>query len=211
MPSSRRLLAVLALLLPATPAPAAKDAPLTPALVKPGKVAAEDAFSSAQLGKPWAVNKGEWVVKDGALVGTIKQSDHHPAVLLLGVPNRNSIIRFSFKFDGSKGFNLSYNSAKGHLFRILVNGEGLTLSKDKDKKNEKSRSATLATASGKIAPGEWHTMLVEVQGGKVAVQTDTGLKAEAANSELDVDKTGYRFVCGSSVALDDVKVWQAAE
>ena len=208
MPFTRSLPALLALLLPAAFAHAEKDAALKPLLAKPGKVMADDAFGSAQLAKPWTVNKGDWQVKDGALAGTIKESDHHPAVLLLGVPNRSSIIRFSFKFDGNKGFGLSYNSAKGHLFRILVTGEGLTVSKDKDKKDAKSKSAALAKASGKIAPGEWHTMLVEVLGGKVAVQTDTGLKAEVANSELDVDKTGYRFVTGASVTLDDVKAWQ---
>lgn len=209
MKFARLLLIACGTALPILPLHAEKDAALKPVLAKPGKIVAEDAFGSAQLAKVWAQNKGEWQVRDGALVGTIKESDHHPAVLLLGVPNHSSIIRFSFKFDGTKGFALSYNQAKGHLFRILVTGDGLTVSKDKDKKDEKSKSATLAQASGKIAPGEWHTMLVEVQGGKVTVQTDTGLKAEAANHELDVDKTGYRFVTSATVALDDVKVWAA--
>lgn len=202
------LAALLALVLSALPARAEKNAALKPVLAKPGKAMAEDAFASADLGKTWSVAKGEWLIKDGALAGSFKESDHHPAVLTLGVPNRGSIIQFSFKFDGGKGFALSYNSAKGHLFRIAVNGEGLTVVKDRDKKDKKSKTQSLAQAAGKITPGEWHTMLVEVQGTKVTVQTDTGLKANAENSELDVDKTGYRFVTAANVVLDDVKAWQ---
>jgi hypothetical protein len=53
-------------------------------------------------------------------------------------------------------------------------------------------------------------MLVEVQGSRIAVQTDNGLKLEAGNPGIDVDKTGYRFVMrGASLALDDVRAWQA--
>ena len=81
------------------------------------------------------------------------------------------------------------------------------MTKDRDKKDEKSKNEALAEAKGKIEPGQWHTMMVEVQGGKITVQTDTGLKAELNNSALDVDKTGFRFVTATSVLLDDVKVW----
>ncbi|MBI3879233.1 MAG: hypothetical protein HY301_04115 [Verrucomicrobia bacterium] len=203
------LLTALTLTLPAATCFAGKAADLKPALAKPGKVVFEEGFDAAQLGKTWSVNKGEWQPTDGALVGKVKKSDNHPAVLMLGQPNHNSLIQFSFKFDGNKGFNLSYNSAKGHLFRILITSDGLTVSKDKDKKDAKSKSIELGKSAQKFAPGQWHTMLVEVQGDKVCIQTDNGVKIEAANRELDVDKTGYRFVTGASVMLDDVKVWQA--
>jgi hypothetical protein len=205
----RPTLALAALSLAALPIHAEKNAALKPVLGKEGKSLTEDSFDSAQLGKLWAPNKGTWQVKDGALAGSFKESDHHPAVLLLGVPNHNSIIRFSFKIDDSKGFNLSYNSDKGHLFRVVVTGDGLTVNRDRNKKDPKSKSVAMAKASGIIAPGEWHTLLVEVLGGKVSIQTDTGLKASVENSELNVDKTGYRFVTGGSVMLDDLKAWQA--
>jgi hypothetical protein len=232
------LAALLALALPAVYTHAAKDADLKPILAKPGKVLAEDAFGTSELAKTWTTAKGTATVKDGALVETFKEEDHHPAVLMLGVPNHNSIIKFSFKMeDATKGFALSYNSATGHLFRILVNGEGLSVVKDAEKEKGakpkgkgKAKSASepvktaaaegaakpkgkgaaangIAKAEGKIAAGEWHTILVEVQGTKVAVQTDTGLKAEGTHPEIDVDKNGYRFVTAASISLDDVKAW----
>ena len=56
-----------------------------------------------------------------------------------------------------------------------------------------------------------YTMLVEVQGTKVSVQTDNGVRIAAAHDALHVDKTGYRFVVrGASVALADVKAWEIA-
>jgi hypothetical protein len=200
------LLTTLAFALPASICLAAKNADLKSQSAKAGKVLFEDNFDASALGKQWAVNKGEWVIKDSAVAGASKKEENHAGVLFLNVPNHNSIIRFSFQMDG-KGFNLSYNSAGGHLFRILVTADGLTVNKDRDKKDEKSKNEALAEAKGKIEPGQWHTMMVEVQGGKITVQTDTGLKTELSNSALDVDKTGYRFVTGTSVLIDDVKVW----
>jgi hypothetical protein len=207
--TGRRLLCFLFFILSLATGRAEKAADLKPVSVKAGKVMVEDNFDASALSKSWTVAKGDWQIKDGAVVGIIKKEEQHAAVLMLGVPNRNSIIRFSFKFDGNKGFGLSWNSAKGHLFRIIVDADGIIVSKDKDKKDEKSKSEAMAKAEGKFPAGQWHTMLVEVQGGKVSVQCDNGLKAAVSNSELDVDKTGYRFVTGASVQLDDLKVWQA--
>lgn len=143
---------------------AAKDADLKPALATPGKVMAEDAFGTAEVGKAWTANKGSAEIKDGALVETFKEEDHHPAVLTLGVPNHNSIIKFSFKMqDATSGFNLSYNSAGGHLFRVLVSGEGVNVVKDvekekgakpkgKGKAKPKAASTPIKTAAAADAP-----------------------------------------------------------
>jgi co-chaperonin GroES (HSP10) len=188
-----------------------KAAELKPTLAKAGKLVAEDAFSASSLAKVWSVGKGDWQVSDGQLAGKEKATDNHAAVLMLGKPNHNSIIQFSFKLDGAKGVSLSYNHAKGHLFRIGISESGLVINKDKDKKDEKSKGAVLGKGTGKFETGKWYTMMVEVQGDKVSVQTDNGIKAAGSHKELDVDKTGYRFVArGSTLALDDIKVWEVA-
>lgn len=198
----------ISLLASATLCHAGKGTELKPALAKTGKVLAEDNFDASVLAKAWSPAKGDWQPKDGVLVGKEKKSDQHPAVLLLNKPGRDSVIQFSFKLDGAKGFNLSYNHAKGHLFRIAINDDGLVINKDKDKKDPKSRAIVLGKATGKFEAGQWHTMLVEVKGEKVLVQADNGVKAEGSHHELNVDKTGFRFVTrGESVLLDDVKVW----
>lgn len=187
-----------------------KATDLKPLLNQPGKLVVDEKFAGGALPSSWGGVQGDWQVRDGAIVGKEKASDEHPAVLFLNQPHRDAIVRFSFKLDGAKNFSLSLNHPKGHLFRVAVAEDGLTLSKDKDKKDPKSKSVTLGTAAGKFAPGKWHTLLVETKGGKVSVQADNGAKVEGSHPELDVDKTGYRFVMrGEALRVTDVKVWEA--
>ena len=133
-------------------------------------------------------------------------------MLFLNQTHRDAILRFSFKLDGAKNFNLSLNHPKGHLFRVSVAEDGLTLSKDKDKKDPKSKVVQLGKAAGKFEAGKWHTLLLETKGGKVSVLADNGAKVEGSHPELDVDKTGYRFVMrGETLRVSDVKVWEAGK
>lgn len=189
---------------------AGKDADLKPALNQPGKLVVDEKFPGTMLPSSWGGVQGDWQVRDGAVVGKEKASDEHPAVLFLNQLHRDAVVRFSFKLEGAKNFNLSFNHPKGHLFRVSIAEDGLTLSKDKDKKDPNSKAVQLGKAAGKFAAGKWHTLLLETKGAKVSVQADNGAKVEGSNAELDVDKTGYRFVLkGESVRITDVKVWLA--
>ncbi len=206
-----KLLTFLTLGLVSNVALAAKDADLKPVLTKPGKSVSVGDLTSGALKSPWNVAKGEWQVQDGVIVGKEKESDKHAAVLFLALPKQDSVLRFSFKLDSSKQFAMSMNTAQGHLFRVGVASDGLTVLKDPDKKDPKSKSEALGKADAKFSPSEWHTMLVEIKGEKVTVQTDNGAKVEVSGPALNVEKTGYRFVMrGDSFSLADVKVWDVA-
>lgn len=187
---------------------AEKGASLQPVHVKPSKTALEEKFDGSMLPKGWTANKGTWQTAEGVLVGWEKKEDMHAAVLTLAKPFKSTAIRLSFFRDGATGFNVSFNHPKGHLFRLLVNDEGLVLNKDKDKKDPNSKAQALAKAEGKFPTGEWHTLLIEVQGDKVWVTADNGAKLEASHPGLAMDKTGYRFVTrGSKLLMDDLTVW----
>ena len=189
---------------------AGKDADLKAALTQPGKLVVDEKFTKNELPGSWGGVQGDWQVRDGAVIGKEKASDEHPAVLFLNQPHRDAIVRFSFKLEGAKNFGLSLNHLKGHLFRVGIAEDGLTLNKDKDKKDPTSKAVQLGKASGKFETGKWHTLQLETKGGKVLVQADNGAKVEGSHAELDVDKTGYRFVLkGESVRITDVKVWLA--
>ncbi len=188
---------------------AEKAASLKPKQSKAGTLIVDEKFVDSQLGKTWSVAKGDWSVSNGTVVGKEKESDMHAAVLALNHPNRNSVIQFSFKLDGAKMFHLSMNHAKGHLFRVAVTEKSLVLTKDADKKDKSSKAISLAKVDTQFEPGKWYTMLVEIDGDRVEVQTDNGLHALGSNPGLDVDKTGYRFVtAGQSLVLSDLKVWE---
>jgi hypothetical protein len=191
---------------------AAKDAEISPILVKAGKELKSETFSENVLGPDWSVAKGDWQPKEGILVGREKAEDKHAAVCALNLKNQNSIIRFSFCFRGSKSLALSLNHAKGHLFRLTLNPEtGLQLLKDKDKADPNSKGGILGKADAKFEVGTWHTVQMEMLDDKVTVTTDGKLKIEGADPALKTAKTGYRFVTqGESVEIAAVKVWETA-
>ncbi|HEV7402998.1 MAG TPA: hypothetical protein VGO11_08735 [Chthoniobacteraceae bacterium] len=202
-------LLLLSLLL-AVPCYAGKNAELKPTLAKAGKVLTEQNFDTGGLDKPWTVAKGDWQVAGGAVVGKEKAEDKHPAVLALALPSKDSIMQLSFKLDGAKMLALSYNHAAGHLFRVVITGDGFTINKDPDKNDPSIKGGVLGKAEAKFDKGQWYTILVEVKGEKVAVQADNGAKAEGADPRLAMDKINYRFVTqGESVQLDDLKITEA--
>jgi hypothetical protein len=210
--SCAALLVILGVGLSVVPVHAEKSSVLQPLLAKAGKVVVSESFDSKELPKKWVANKGVWQTKDGSVVGWEKKEDMHAAVLTLQQPFRNSIMRFSFKREGATGFNVSFNHAKGHLFRVVVNDDGLTINKDKDKKDPASKPLVLGKAEVALSSGQWHTMQIEIQGDKVAVQIDNGAKLQGSHSGLDVEKTGYRFVTrGATLHLDDLTIWQVGQ
>ncbi len=184
---------------------------LKPVVAKPGKLVVEDSFDRAQLGKGFAAVKGDWKIDGGSLTGAEKASDKHAAVLNYARPNTDSIVALRFQFDGASTFHLSFNHAKGHLFRVVVNPDGLVLQKDKDKKDPKSKTVSMAKAEGKFESGHWHSMLVEVHGDQVIARTDNGLKVAGSHSDFLTQKPNYRFIVrGKSIKLDDLKIWETA-
>ena len=186
-----------------------KDADLKTLICKASKVVLQEKFDTPNLPKGWSAAKGDFQVREGAIAGWEKKEDMHAAVLNFQKPFKNSIIRFSFKRDGATGFNVSFNHAKGHLFRVLINDDNVVINKDKDKNDKASKALVLGKTEGKFPPGVWHTMQIEMVGDRVAVQADNGVKLEAKHAGLEVEKTGYRWVTrGSTLYLDDVSIWE---
>lgn len=188
---------------------AEKNTEISPVLAKPGTVVLEDDFDRAELGAEWKGVKGEWKIADGGIVAKELEADKHAAVMNFHTKNRNSIVRLSFKFDGStSGFHFSLNHAKGHLFRVLVSEKSLMVRTDADKKDKTIKSEMIGQAKGKFEKGKWYTLQVEMVGDKVVAMTDNGLKVSGQHARLDADKPGYRLVMrGDSLSVDDIKIW----
>src|SRR5437762_12274945 len=169
---------LIALSVFAAVARAEKDADLKLLISKASKSVLQEKFDGPKLPKGWAVAKGDFQVKDGTIVGWEKKEDMHPAVLTLQKPFKNSIVRFSFKRDGATGFNLSFNHPKGHLFRVLINDDSLSVVKDKDKNDPNSKAQVLGKAEGTFPAGQWQTLQIEIVGDRVAVSSDNGAKLD---------------------------------
>lgn len=161
-------------------------------------------FSEAGLPEGWKAVKGEWKAADGVLIGAELASDKHAAVFNIPDPHLNSEFRARIRFDGAKGLHLSYNHAKGHLFRLSITGESATLSMDKDKKDPSSKVEVLDKKAFKSAPGAWVELTCKVEGDQVKV-TLGDLVLEGSHPNLVKEKTGYRLVVqGQAMAVDDV-------
>ncbi len=133
------LFALVVFALGASRCQAEKSADLKPLLARSPKLAFEDEFQGAALGDKWKAVKGTWQIKDGAVVGSEKKEDQHAAVLNCSLPNHDSAIQFSFKLDGCQFFHLSFNKAKGHLFRVIVARAALRSAKTRTRKTPTRR------------------------------------------------------------------------
>lgn len=176
-------------------------------LAKPGEVVLHDDFERSELGDDWRIAKGAWTIEDACLVGKEIPADKHAAVATIGGTHRNSIVKFRFQLQGAKNFHLSLNKDKGHLFRVVITEQGMSLSLDKDKSDPQSKPQQLARADGEIAAGKWHTLQLEMVGDQVAARIDDRLTVTGKHASLDCDKPGYRFIIsGESVRIDDLTV-----
>lgn len=170
-----------------------------------------DDFSSPKgLANPWLMPKGKWEVKDGVLLGSEIKADKHAAVLHYQKKNHNLIVQFDFELKGAQFLHLSFNHAKGHLWRLVITEKGMRLQKDKDKKNPKSKSEFVGESLFAIKQGERHSVTVEIIGSQVAVQMDGNMILKGTNPTFDAEKPNIRFIVrGESVLIDNVKAWEA--
>lgn len=206
---SRILCSLVSVACVMVPALAEKNATIEPKIATLGSVIAEESFDQP-LTKTMQAAKGQWEAIDGVLVAKELAADKHAAVLNYQKPNRNSVVRFSFKLDGkTDGFSFSLNHKGGHLFRVVVSPSKLAINLDKDKKDPNSKAVALGSAKGQFEQGRWYTMQVEMVGDRVVAQTDNGVGVNATHAKLDTDKPNYRFVMrGETLSVDDLKIWE---
>jgi hypothetical protein len=206
----RFLLAAYFLVLPAV-AQEPKPEPrkdLTANLCVRGKLLFSDDFSGKELAAEWKVAKGKWEVADGALKGAELAADSHAAVLKHALPAKNFVLQFSFAFDGAKRASCSFDG-KGHVCRVNLTPQGFALQRDVAKDSGEKPSA-LGKGTIELKAGEWHTMLVEVQGKEMLAQVDDKVFAFGEHAGVEADKTTFGFpTSGESIRVDDVRLWEA--
>ena len=204
------LLPVAALALAAVARSADPAAPKT-LMTAPGKLLLADDLS-AGVGKDWKVAKGKWEASDRAARAAELKSDMHGAIARRNVAMTDAVIAFGFKMDGSKNASLSLNGAKGHVCRVQFRPTGIAVQKDdQDGKNGPDKGEVLDTKEVTVAPGEWHTLVVELRGPDILATLDGKHTAFGTHKAIDQPKTNLGFaVGGESVSFRDLGVWEAA-
>jgi hypothetical protein len=102
------------------------------------------------------------------------------------------------------------NNQEGHVGRVILSPKDFTVQRDKPNKKTDAKAAKLATKEAQLADGQWHTLLVEIVGGQMLATLDGKVTAFGEHAGLDTDKKDFGFtVAGSSLLVDDVRVWEA--
>ena len=176
-------------------------------MATPGAEILSDDLSA--MGKGWRAAKGEWTAADGALRGAERPADHHGAVTRHAVEFDDAVIAVSFRLDGAKSISLSINDAGGHCCRVIITSKGFSVRKDDHDHAGADKAVNFATKEVAFKPGEWHTLVLEIVGGKMLARIgdDVGYGEHAM---IDVGKTNIGLtVAGQSAAFRDLRVWAA--
>jgi hypothetical protein len=180
-------------------------------MTQKGAVLFSENFSNPVLDtNRWTVAKGLWKVEKGVLTGKELAADHHPASIRTDVLFENAILQFDFKLDGSEGFALSVNEEKGHHSRVLIAPDGISLLKDRDKKDARSLALPLARQNITFKPGVWYTITVEYCGSDLLAHINKQTFVLGTQEQMGSPKINFGFpVKGESASFANVTVWTA--
>lgn len=178
-------------------------------LAIPGKLIYENALSSG-LSDPWKAAKGAWDGASGSLRGSEKPEDKHGAVARM--PNKlgDFVLEYEFKFEGAKSTSLSINAAKGHLARILITPQFVTIQKDDSDHEGPDKAVVFARFPSDLKPGTWHKVRMEMVGDTMLGKVDD-LVAWGSHDSFKQERTSPGLtVAGQSVDFRNLKLTEAA-
>lgn len=179
-------------------------------LTERGKVLYSDDLNTAPDGKAWRAAKGKWEVTDGAVRGAEIADEKHGAVTRHSLAFKDAVIQFEVKFDGARGTSLSINDAKEHVARVSLSPTGFTVQKDDHDHDGPDKAAVFGRRNVKLAPGEWHTVVVEFLGDTMLVSVDGANPTFGANELIATPKANLGFtVAGQSASFRNLRVWEA--
>lgn len=174
-----------------------------------GKIVLSDDLDKP-LGKTWKAAKGKWELVAGSIQGSELAADMHGAVTRTNLSLRNAVIQYSFKLQGAKTTSLSINDAKGHNSRVIITPTGFSARKDDHDHEGPDKAAVLQAVKTPIAEGEWHTLVVEIQGPDFLARLDGKEIAFGSHDAINVDKSNLGLtVAGESVSFKNLRIWEA--
>ena len=184
---------------------------LTPILGKAGELVFSDDFTDL---KNWNVGHGDWKIVDGQVRGATIPEQKHGADIGHRQIFRDGIIQLVFQFDGSRtiDLNLIKNDRAGkreHVGKVSFSLESMKLLAQTGI-GPTTKNIVIAEKPIQLTAGKWHTVLIEMIGGEMAVQLDTGESVRARHELLGVEKVSFTLATnGSGARFDEIKLWKA--
>ena len=189
---------------------AADPMPPTTLLAVPGKLLINDDLSQPPQKSVWRIGPGDWTVADGSLKGVEREKDHHGAVIRRPLKFKNAIIRYEFQFAGAKASSFSVNDAKEHVCRVLLGPKIFRAQKDDHDHAGPDKPVVFQSKRVDIAPGEWHTLVVEIVGPEMVATLDGKHTSFGSDDLLATEKANFGFtVSGDHMLFRNLAVWEA--
>jgi hypothetical protein len=166
----------------------------------------EDSLAKG-FGDGWKTAKGKWENVDGSIKGSEVKEDMHGAVSRHDVSFTDGVVKFHFKLEGTKGISLSLNATKGHICRVAIKPAGFSVVKDSQDKKAGDKAMVLASSDIGIKAGEWHSMVLELQGPNMLATLDGKTTILGTHLAVEKPKANLGFtVSGESASFRDLKV-----
>lgn len=186
------------------------DKDLETLMCERGKLLLSDDFDKGPS-QAWRIAKGKWEVADGVTQAAELKADNHGAVIRSNLPFRNAVIQYSFQLQGARTTTLSINDAKGHNSRVIINTKGFFVRKDDHDKKGPDKAVVLQRVNKAIPEGQWHTLVVEINGPDFLARLDGKKIAYGSHAAIDVEKTNIGLtVAGQSVLFKDFRIWECS-
>ena len=206
MKTSLALLAILT-----TAALAADPEPPQTKLAQIDKLVLADFATGSALKPEWKVGKGKWEITDGVLRAAELAADKHGGVLRTALKLQNIVIAFDVKLDGAKLVSLSINGPKDHLARIRIAPNLFAVQRDDQDHDGPDKAIVFLTKPVELAPGTWHTVVLEMVGDKMVGTLDGKITGEGSDPTFAAkEKTSPGFtVSGESASFRNVRIYTA--
>jgi hypothetical protein len=202
-------LALLAVITSATFA--AEPAPPQTKLAQIEKLELADAFTGSTPGASWKAAKGKWEIVDGTLRGSELAADKHGAVIRTPFKLQNLVVAFDVKLDGAKLVSLSINGPKDHLARIRITPHAFAVQRDDQDHEGPDKAVVFLNKTMEIAPGTWHSVVLEMVGDKMVGTLDGTITGEGSDPTFAAKEKNFPgfTVSGESASFRNVRIYSA--
>lgn len=189
----------------------------------------EDKFERTTLGDQWQIGGGIYTLHDGYLTAGEKEGNNHPGIFKIWKDFKDIELKFSFRFDGSKGFSIVFNDPgepsvhSGHVVRLSIALKSVTLTDDKtglmslewvDKRTDPKLKEAVEAVRAKTSrrfdydfkPGQWYAVTMDVIGDEMSVSVDGKFvgKFNSPGFAHPTKKSFHFSISGRDISLDNI-------
>ena len=191
---------------------------------KPGAIAIDDIKLSADAfaedfnisGMYWSVNGTNIKCQDGVMSATgLTANETAVATLPAAVSDGNVEYEMKFKYNDSKGINLTLQDLNGNQGSFMIIGADNSnnqrvLITNAAQNNYETVIQTATTTGAEPGDGNWHTLKLAINMDTKAIEVyyDNVKKVDTAYAKDNLSKLSFQFNGGKpgTIAIDDIKI-----